>query len=1003
MYEDTPKPLRNLARSEPLTERSRRMFNVPTEILETEVNLLPSACRDFLTKPVAPATKPLYALSGENYVLKGRVSDLTAKQKNGILNCLNVPNGIKMVSVTIDDTNNLAELDVHFFNINFLDKIVAKYDFDNTSAKAVFPISGGSRLRAGQAAGQVQVDSSNKPTLLAIQMPNEDKPMLRLVVKPIGDYSTYTLAVSPMAIGLPSAEAPAEIPSPVMDSLPAACIDFLTKPAAKSSPQALYTLSKQKKAYVLGVPEIELSAEQRTGILRCLNAVFDPLFAEINFKFRPGCFNTNCAPEWEIAPPPMVEPPIDYLAKDYESFRLTMIAAMMERVPGWQATSEADLDVTLLELFSAAADELSDFQDRVMNEAFIASCRKRVSLARHSRLMDYHIHQGNQASTRLALEVEHEAPEDENSPKLKEGFLVWSGESEFDADNEKHPADSAAVFTLGRGESQTVHQLLNRIGLYTWSDSIPALKAGSTTADLKLYNKLDFEDASATEPAADKDSAETVQKLIRNGEIKYLLIQERLNPTTGFAAGRDPSKRQFLRLLSGDKGATAMFDAVENEWFVRVKWEKTDALRRDYCFTVDCPADSPGTAVGKAENITLFHGNLVEIFHGRPQTTVFRESGKQLTIDPAKPLELFYERTRWGAICPLPEKFLAYQKTDAGGDIPPVSTLIVKVGDAGGTDFWDEVPSLIYSDNSDENGDHFIVETDEEHRSLIRFGNGKNGKELPENAKVFCYYQYGEPLTGNVGADSIINFDAGSIIAEPESLTISSCWNPLDVTDGKDFEPVIEIIRRVPEAYRARQLRAVTLADYVARAEDKEIGGVARAAASYAWTGSWRTVRVTIDPIGTNEISDELRRKVSAYLDAVRLIGEDIEIRPPKFVPLEIEVSLCAEPEIWAEDIRFVLEQEFSDGWTPDGRMGFFHPDLWTFGQTLYASQIIGRAMQVKGVEHIISISMKRWNSPSAASASITNVNYNEIIEVLSDPDHFERGFIRFEIKGGRQ
>jgi len=60
-----------------------------------------------------------------------------------------------------------------------------------------------------------------------------------------------------------------------------------------------------------------------------------------------------------------------------------------------------DADQVLLELFCAAGDELSDYQDRVMNEAYLGTARKRVSVARHARLMDYHIHQGNQAGTWL--------------------------------------------------------------------------------------------------------------------------------------------------------------------------------------------------------------------------------------------------------------------------------------------------------------------------------------------------------------------------------------------------------------------------------------------------------------------------------------------------------------------------------------------------------------------------------------------------------------------------
>src|SRR5262249_10040898 len=129
----------------------------------------------------------------------------------------------------------------------------------------------------------------------------------------------------------------------------------------------------------------------------------DPLFSSIRFKFRPGCFNVDCSPDWTPAPPANDVPAIDYLSKDYDSFRHTMMAAMKDRVPNWRPTREADLDQVMIDLLSAAADELSDFQDRVVSEGYLTTARRRVSLARHARLMDYHIYQGNQASTPLAL------------------------------------------------------------------------------------------------------------------------------------------------------------------------------------------------------------------------------------------------------------------------------------------------------------------------------------------------------------------------------------------------------------------------------------------------------------------------------------------------------------------------------------------------------------------------------------------------------------------------
>ncbi len=108
--------------------------------------------------------------------------------------------------------------------------------------------------------------------------------------------------------------------------------------------------------------------------------------------------------------------------------------------------------------------------------------------------------------------------------------------------------------------------------------------------------------------------------------------------------------------------------------------------------------------------------------------------------------------------------------------------------------------------------EHFIVETDERKRSRLRFGNGVNGARLSDTAVVVCDYQVGQGAVGNVGADSLTGFEA---------LTdLNTLRNPFDVINGRDSEPVAEIIRRVPVAYRARQLRAVTLADYVQRAEE---------------------------------------------------------------------------------------------------------------------------------------------------------------------------------------
>jgi hypothetical protein len=211
-------------------------------------------------------------------------------------------------------------------------------------------------------------------------------------------------------------------------------------------------------------------------------------------------------------------------------------------------------------------------------------------------------------------------------------------------------------------------------------------------------------------------------------------------------------------------------------------------------------------------------------------------------------------------------------------------------------------------------------------------------------------------------------------------------------------------------------LRAITLEDYTKRAE--ELSDVSHAYARYAWTGSWRTVCVAIDPKGSTELREELRIKVAKHLDAVRLIGEDLEVRCARYVALDILLRLCVHPDYWPEDLAHELASEFSDGYTADGRTGLFHPDCWTFGQPLHASQLVGRALAVKGVERVLLVSMRRWNAGPGEGTSPIIINPEdlpeteidtlevkpfEIIQVANDPSHLERGRIQFEILGGRR
>jgi hypothetical protein len=132
----------------------------------------------------------------------------------------------------------------------------------------------------------------------------------------------------------------------------------------------------------------------------------DPAYSRCHFSFKAGCPSRfDCKPRLDCPPEPRIEPLIDYMAKDYASFRQALIDLIPTLVPDWQERHEADLGTALIELLAYTGDQLSYYQDAVANEAYLETARQRVSVRRHARLIDYRMHDGTSACTFIHLEL----------------------------------------------------------------------------------------------------------------------------------------------------------------------------------------------------------------------------------------------------------------------------------------------------------------------------------------------------------------------------------------------------------------------------------------------------------------------------------------------------------------------------------------------------------------------------------------------------------------------
>ena len=131
------------------------------------------------------------------------------------------------------------------------------------------------------------------------------------------------------------------------------------------------------------------------------------MYASSRFSFKANCpSDFDCAPPALVCPPDdTVPPPIDYLAKDFQSFRSALMDFSALRYPAWVERSEADFGMMFAEALSAVADDLSYLQDRVAAEATLETATQRRSLTSLARLVDYEPRPATSATTLLQLDV----------------------------------------------------------------------------------------------------------------------------------------------------------------------------------------------------------------------------------------------------------------------------------------------------------------------------------------------------------------------------------------------------------------------------------------------------------------------------------------------------------------------------------------------------------------------------------------------------------------------
>jgi uncharacterized phage protein gp47/JayE len=155
---------------------------------------------------------------------------------------------------------------------------------------------------------------------------------------------------------------------------------------------------------------------------------------------------------------------------------------------------------------------------------------------------------------------------------------------------------------------------------------------------------------------------------------------------------------------------------------------------------------------------------------------------------------------------------------------------------------------------------------------------------------------------------------------------------------GRDPETADHIRAWAPQAYRT-PLRAVVAGDFAALAQQNP--KVLDAAAAMRWSGSRRTVCVTIDPHGGAALDDALRAELLATLESARIVGIDVEVTAARPVAVEVELALTVQAGRRWEEVADAVRAAFAAA---------FPPDRLPMGAPVYASAFIATALGVEGV-----------------------------------------------------
>ncbi len=687
----------------------------------------------------------------------------------------------------------------------------------------------------------------------------------------------------------------------------------------------------------------------------------DPFFTSASFSFevdapRPFDCTGPDPPRTEALP----VPEIDYLARDYAGFRRLMLDRLSLLMPDWRPSPPVDWPVAVVEAVAAVADQLSYYQDAVATEAYVGSARRRTSVRRHARLLDYRMHDGCTARAWVAFAVDQPVT-------LAAGTqLVTRLDGRPPCIK---PEDSARARALAGGvetfellDPAELHPAHEELRFYTWGARELWLPEGATAATLVDDGRLSIE----------------------VGDV--LIFEEKRSPATGLEADADPEHRHAVRLARVKRSRDPLggrllglpregpVDVLEIEWHAR------DALPFPLC------------AASAHPDVAVARGNVVLAVHGR----TIEDEAAELEEAPGGGVDGLRLRHR-GLAHSVPYDAAgarARPAADAVEQEPRSALPELGLREQESGELWSPRRDLLESDRFARD---FVVEMEEDGSARLRFGDGVRGRRPSPGTGFLARYRVGNGTAGNVGRAAIAHLVAPEGIADG----VVAVGNPLAGRGGVDPEPIERVRLDAPWAFRTPE-RCITEADYAALVDrHPEVG---RGAVVSRRLASWPVMVVAVERGDGRPVTAAFAEEVRAFLNRFRLAGTELQVRGPSYLPIEVALTLHVGAEYLRSTVQQELVETFGHAETADGRRGFFHRAHFGFGEPIYLSRVIAAAMAVPGVARVDATTFQRVEEPTGEQLreGYVGVGPLEMIRLDNHPHAPEHGTFTMTMKGGR-